>query len=770
MKKWLAILLGSLSAIALWFWWQPKPPLLTGINYSQAIFSDDQKLLHLTLSSDQQYRLYTPLNQLAPHVIDAILLQEDRYFYWHMGVNPIALIKAFWTTYVAHTRRRGGSTITMQVARLRYHLQTKTIKGKLTQIYYALLLERYYTKQEILQAYVNLAPFGGNIQGVGAASLIYFHTKPKHVTLTQALTLAVIPQNPTQRRLNYRQNNRILLAARSRLFQAWQQAHALTVEQQAAFQLPLEFYTLSQLPLRAPHFVNFILQNDREHHWIHSTLNLSLQAILKQQIQAFIKQHQIQGVRNAAAVLIDARTMAIKAMQGSADFFNTEIQGQVNGTTAQRSPGSTLKPFIYALAIQQGLIIPKSIVFDLPKTFGHYTPENIDNQYEGPITAEKALILSRNIPAVDLEQKLGQEHDLYHLLQQAGIKSLRSRDDYGLSLALGGGELSMLTLVELYTSLINQGKLKSLRFADYQPLELGKTLLTPEASFITLQMLQQQTALHAINSAAWEKKPIKIAWKTGTSSGNRDAWAIGIFGPYVLAVWVGDFRAHANPYFIGQEIAAPLFFNIVQAVITTPQFKLDINKHLVNTRLKLNVKKVNVCAASGMLPGKFCSQLTSSWFIPGVSPIKQDNVFQQVFIDNQTGLRACEQRRNIHSEVYEIWPSDVQQYFLTVGIKHKLAPPFMPDCYQYISTQQASVNIISPPNNQVYVLTKKTMQLPLLATTGIPHQRLYWFVDNNFLGVGSPDKAVYWHVTPGKHQVMVLTNLGYAAVNAVLVK
>ncbi len=764
MKKTLRICLISIVILVGAFLFIPKPPLLNGISYSQAVFANNT-LLRITLSQDKQYRIYTPLNQISKQLVQATLRQEDRYFYYHFGVNPVALVKGFWTTYVLHHRRQGASTITMQVARMRYHLNTKTILGKLKQMYYAVLLERYYSKQQILQAYLNLAPYGGNIEGVGAASLVYYHKQPSDLTLAQALTLVVIPQNPTKRMPRHNKTNKTLRIARARLLATWQQKHNLTATQKVSFKLPIQVYARQQLPFLAPHFADYVLQRDHKAYWLNTTLNLTWQNLVQRLTSQFIQQWSNRGIHNAAVLLIDTNTMGIKAMLGSADFFNVSILGQVNGTNAKRSPGSTLKPFIYALALQQGLITPKSIVYDLPTQFKQYVPENMDAEFLGPIPADEALVVSRNIPALVLDNQLG-DNDIYNFLVQAGIKRLKSRKFYGLSLVLGGGEVTMLELAKLYAMLPNSGFEKPLRYEIRQPETKGKPLLSPEASFITLDMLTENPSLNTINSGAWVRPKIKVAWKTGTSSGNRDAWSVAVFSHYILVVWVGDFRAKSNPYVIGRKVAAPLLFKII-AGITDNNPKLNNIKQPAN----LNIKKIAVCESTGMLPNKYCPKVIKAWFIPGVSPIKQDNIYRQVAINKISGLRSCTTDANTESKVFEFWPSQVQEYFIKAGIRKNLPPPYEPTCNQAAMVIGAEpLHITSPQNNNVYYLTPSTQKIPLIATAGVTAQKLYWFIDGAFIGTAKPGQALYWQAKSGMHQVAVLDIFGKMQVNTIVVK
>src|SRR5207249_1599221 len=269
------------------------------------------------------------------------------------------------------------------------------------------------------------------------------------------------------------------------------------------------------------------------------------------------------GVHNAAAMLVDSRTMAVQALVGSANFFNKDIAGQVNGTAAKRSPGSTLKPFIYALALDQGVLHPMTVLKDAPSAFGAYSPENFDGRFVGPLTAKDALIRSRNVPAVYVASHLSKP-DLYDFLQMAGVSGLRSREYYGLALVLGGGSLTMEELVALYGALANHGVVRPVRYRADQRMPAGVRVLSAEASYVTLDMLKDNPRPGDLSAAT--PGPLSVYWKTGTSYGFHDAWAIGIFGPYILAVWVGNFDGAGNPAFVGVQMAAPLFFQVVDAI------------------------------------------------------------------------------------------------------------------------------------------------------------------------------------------------------------
>ncbi len=761
----ITFLIMSVTLAGLWFS-LPKLPLLQGVLFSKAIYSADQQLLRLTLNKDQNYQSFVPLNQISPLVIKATLLQEDRYFYHHLGFNPFAVIRAFVATYIMHDRRYGASTITMQVARMRYDINSKTIAGKLKQLYYSLALEKYYSKYEILQAYFNLAPYGGNIQGIKAASLIYFNTAPNKLTLAQALALVVIPQNPVKRMPKSHYNNLHLIEARNRLFTLWQQHYPVSEADRVSIALPLQISTRWHLPFLAPHFVNYVLEHHPKNPNVITSLSLPLQQLLERVTRNYILQKNKLGIENTAMLLVDTHTMQIKAMLGSADFYNQKILGQVNGVLAKRSPGSTLKPFIYALAIEQGLITPMTVIKDAPLRFHNYTPENIDDRFLGPVTAQQALLLSRNIPAVYLENQLRREN-LYTLLKRAGITKLKSSNYYGLSLVLGGGELSMLELVKLYAALANQGILQNFHYLKTTHSQGGIRILTPEASFITLDMLSQNPPIGLLPTIGWDNRLPQVAWKTGTSSAFRDAWSIGIFSHYVIAVWIGNFTPKTNLAVTGYTAAAPLMFQLINAI--------NEFSHLPSSKImptaNLNIKKIDVCEASGLLPGKYCTKTITTWFIPGVSSIKKDRIYQRIAIDAKTGLRTCHITADTEFKVYEFWPSDLHQLFQAAGIKRNFAPEFLPNCNAADSNDdQNSLTITSPINHGVYQISSKTHQLPLTVISKNSANTIYWFVDKSYLATTRLNQIAYWHMQPGNHTITAMDQQGDIVNSSINVK
>lgn len=734
----LVLLFVSASLV---FFFIPKPPLLEGVSFSRAVYDNQQHLLRLTLSQDDKYRLYVPLDNIAPNVIAATLLQEDQYFYWHMGVNPFATLKAMWQTYMVKTRRVGASTITMQLARIRYGLNSKTMTGKLLQMVYALRLELHYSKNQLLEAYFNLAPYGNNIEGMGAASLIYFAKPAAELSLPEALTLSVIPQNPIQRVSDFKK----LEDSRKKLFIRWVAKHPNDKDKSGFMDLPLQLHKIKDLPFLAPQFVNSILAyTPQDKHEIVTTLDLHLQKIIEQGSHHYIEVKKNHGVNNVAVLLVDTRDMGIKALLGSADFYNRAISGQIDGSDIKRSPGSTLKPFIYGLALDQGLIHPNTVLKDVPRSFGTYNPENFDYDFMGPLKAKDALTLSRNIPAIYLADQLTHPN-LYELLESATIKSLKSQHYYGLALVLGGAEVTMQELAGLYVMLANDGVWHPLRKKNDEPIAVGKHLLSPEASYLVLDMLKNA-----------DTSSMPVAWKTGTSSGFRDAWAVGVFGQYVLVVWFGNFNNHSNPVFVGKTLAAPLLFELIDRIKRETTLTL-----IPKNPNAMNLTKVAVCKASGMLPTRYCKDTEMTWFIPGKSPIKTDTIYREIPVDKKTGLRVCQFNENTRFEIYEFWSTDLLRTFKQAGIQRKLPPDYAPQCNM---DQNGFVpQITSPQLAKNYVLRSHALRgniIPFTATVDADVRNIFWFVNENYVGSTPENKPYLWTAKPGQFTVRVVDDHG----------
>lgn len=743
----LLVLLVSLAALAALPRLLPKTPALAHIPSSVAVYDSQQRLLRLTLASDEQYRLLLPLQKISPEFLESVSLYEDNWFRWHPGFNPWSLVRAAFTTATGQ-RRIGGSTITMQVARRIYHLDTRTIPGKLEQILRAVQLEFLYTKDEILEAYVNLAPYGGNVEGVAAASLIYFGKRASKLTLEESLTLAVIPQNPLRRSLAQTELNQ----ARNRLFAQWCERHPEAKRDANLINLPAQVFGRKALPFHAPHFVMDMLATHQGEPELVTTLDLRMQRLLERHLHAYVERQKRVGVTNAAAMLVDTRDMGIKAAVGSADFFDDAIAGQVNALTARRSPGSTLKPFIFGLATDQGLIHPLTVLKDSAQSFGSYAPENSDGRFVGPLTATEALNRSRNVPAIALAARL-EKPSLYDFLRAAGVRRLAPESHYGLALVLGGGEVTMEELAQMYAMLANRGESRPLRtLADEKPAK-GDRLLSDEAAFMVLDMLAQNPRPDTgVSSGIPASLPVH--WKTGTSTGFRDAWTVGIFGPYVLAVWLGNFDNTPNPALLGIKMAAPLFFELVDSINTA-------QPGLYSQQLQQppNLSRVEICAASGDLPNADCPQRAQTWFIPGKSPIRVSTLHRKLVIDNATGLIACPPYKpgRTRTEVFEFWPSDMMAIFHQAGLPRRVPPARAPRCANAADDSGTPPQITSPLRAVTYTLrlSKADEQtVPLQATVDASASEVYWFAGEQYLGKVPRGHPLPWQPAGPGHYVL----------------
>ncbi|UJD87511.1 penicillin-binding protein 1C [Rahnella aquatilis] len=759
----MAVFLLVLIMVACRLW--PHPPLSQGQPFSTVYYDRQGTLMRITLANDDRYRLWTPLEQVSPLAVKSLLLHEDRGFYYNPGFNPFSLMRGFWRSYIAGGKMQGGSTITMQLARMRWHLNTRTPSGKFMQVLRAVQLELSYSKHDILEAYLNNAPYGRNIESIGAASLIYFNKAPKYLTLPEAMTLAVLPQSPSNR-IDPKTGvvGAALTQARNRLFLRWQAHYATDSSQLSLFRLPLAMRQPERMPYIAPHFIEQLRQQNpqviRTDNRIDTTLDAGLQRLTERQVNAFITRNTNRGIHNAAVLLVDTRDMGVRALVGSADYYNRAIQGQVNGTNAKRSPGSALKPFIYALGMEQGVLHPMTILKDVPSAFGAYAPENFDRRFLGPVTATDALNFSRNIPAVYVASQLRQP-TFYQFLRLSGIANMSGENHYGLSLVLGGGEVTMQELAKLYALLANRGVLQPLRMQKSDPRQtVPVRLLSEEASFMTLDMLRQHR--RPGDTLAQAPSSLPVYWKTGTSWGFRDAWSVGVFGPYVLVVWEGNFDSKGNNVFVGAEAAAPLFFNIIDN-INASYPDLQEPERPFPKRLK----RVDICLASGDLPTPWCQQKGKTWFIPGKSPIKVDTVYRPVRLDKLTGEVACPpyEEDETRTEVFEFWPSDLANVFAQAGLP-KRKPPANHCKDEGVDVSGNPPRITSPLKNTTYTLRQSLQgrdRIAFNAVTDADSKTVYWFVDDIYLGSSASKSAINWRpINNGQYRIRAVDDHGRA--------
>ena len=768
-----ALLLPAVFFFALF--WSPRPDLYGGADFSRVCVDREGRVLRVCLTRDEKYRIFTPLDAMSAELREATLLYEDRAFWSHSGVSLPALVRAAWST-LSGERRMGASTLTMQVARMTGDIDSSRIPGKLRQIWRALVLERHYSKREILEAYLNLAPYGGNIEGAGAAARIYFSKEAAALSLPEVMALALVPQHPAARSpLSGRKEE--LDAARRRLHALWSEAHPGAGGRLFA-ESPLRVRGPRDLPSEAPHAVDSLLNGpdavpteaaDGRNGVIVTTLDLNIQHMVEDALRRGVERGGRWGMRNAAALLVDWRTAEIRALAGSADFGNAAISGQVDGTSARRSPGSALKPFVYALALEQGLIHPATILADTPRVFRGYEPENADGAFRGPLRADEALRASRNIPAIWLAERL-RAPGLHGFLRDAGVRFEHGADHYGLALVLGGAETTMRELAGLYAMLPGLGRWRKPSLLPASDGSGGRDLLSPEAAWVTLGMLRQPW-LSGLGGAGFGDIP--CAWKTGTSSGLRDAWTAGVFGPYVLVVWVGNFDNSSNPGFTGLHAAAPLFFDIARGLVRREGLRDIALSPSYAEKNGLNVRRVQVCAPTGDVRLALCGERprASCWFIPGVSPIRDSGILREIVVDTRSGLRQCRDIPGVtERQVWEFWPADMRELFRRAGVRKAAPPPFAPECGAGGAPGRPPA-IVSPRAGVAYARrVKENLSIPLIARADEDAEKLFWFDGREFLGADGTGGELTWNPSPGRHVLRVVDNLGRTAELAVEVE
>ena len=732
--------------------------IFKGIEFSASFTDCNGEFLQVFLTSDEKYRIFCPLANFSNEFLEAILLQEDRYFYSHDGVNLVSVVKAAWTTYVKKSRVVGASTITMQAAKLKYNIYTKSVFGKIRQIIMAKYLEMCFSKQQILELYMNLVPVGGNLEGFATGSLYYFHKTVQELNLSETIMLCVLPQNPTKRAPIHNRTSSELIKARKVLFASWLENHPENKNQE--IYMDMQMSTFCSFPDEARHFCEMLYRKESvfTRSPLRTSLDLRLQKKSEQVLEKYINQNKNFGLKNGAIVLLDWQNMEVMANIGSASFYDEEIQGQVNATTSKRSPGSTLKPFIYAMAMDQGIIHYSTMLKDTPQAFSEYTPDNYGSVFKGPVKAWFALVDSRNIPAITLAQKL-KKPDLYDFMKATGVTRMKNRDYYGLSIVLGSCETTMNELVKMYAIIPNGGVVHELNFTHPSRVDRGKRLLSDESTFIVQKMLEK-------NIPPYSQKPVSIkdipiAYKTGTSIGFKDGWSVGIFDRYILCVWVGNFDGQGNNAFIGRQMAAPLLFNLAYSIlIDTPKEDL-LSERFPSEKLT----QVQVCSVSGCLPNENCPTTEPAWFIPGVSPLDKCKIHRKVNIDTRTGFRTDEtDAPYVKSVVREFWPTDLQELFAQSGFP-RIAPPEYPKENQLfdLTKQGFPPHIDSPMTGTDYVFRrteKSRNKIVLSASSDADTDELLWFCNSDFIARTQRGHQFEWYPEPGQYEITVTDSLG----------
>lgn len=715
--------------------------------------------LRFFLAPDGMWRFPVTLDEVSPDLVTAIIASEDRHFYRHPGVNPLAVIRALWLNLRHGRVISGASTIPMQVARLTAPAP-RTLGAKIVESFRAVQLSAHYSKDQILTWYLNLAPFGGNVVGVGAAAWHYFDKDPRRLSLGEIALLSVLPRSPT--RYNPLRHPEAARAVRDRVLRRFDGQGVFAHKDLAESRTRPLLAARAQVPQAAPHFCLWARANLPDRAVIRSSLDRRIQAVAESLVTARMDALRRASIGNAALVVLDLKTREILAHVGSADFWDPNHQGQVDNTLSRRAPGSTLKPFLYALAFDQGHLTPASLLLDVPTDFGGYRPENYGQNFQGAVSARTALAASLNVPAVRLLARCGLE-PFYELLRAGGLTTLdRPASHYGLPLALGGCELRLMDLTNLYASLGSGGTHRAVRTERLDApdqMDQGAAILSPEACAMVVSILD--AVRRPTLADAWEftVDAPAVAWKTGTSFGHRDAWAVGISQDLAIGVWVGNPDGSLCANISGVRHAGPLLFDIFRALRPGAAGPPRIEAP--------RLTRMTVCAISGDRPGPNCPTIQTQ-AIAGVTKLPVCALHKQIFVDRDTGLRLvgdCLLAHPTREETALVWPAELLAWQRAQGSPMAGLPAMHPDCADV--PDEAGPTIQSPSAATPYVtrsdVPPEFQRLALLAAPGPGATRHFWYVDGGFVASSAPETPCFTPLTPGRHAVVVTDDLGRGA-------
>jgi len=738
---WCWVMLVPIWSFLLLDWYMP---LQHKTRYSQVVLAQDSAILHAYLTPDQKWRLKTELHEISPTLRKTLLQKEDKYFYYHGGINPVAFLRATVSNIWYWRRESGASTITMQVARLLEPKQ-RTYAGKVREIFHALQLEWHYSKDEILQLYLNLVPYGGNIEGVKSASMLYFGKMPLQLSLAEVVTLTIIPNRPNS--LTLGKDNDLIHKERNRWLKRLLKAGVFPEKYlQNAMQEALDAKRLTP-PELAPQFCHRVASQFATQSNLHTTLNSEKQAKAEQFVQVYMQRLKHLGINNAAVLIINNATKAVEGYVASSDFDDKFNSGQVDGIRAVRSPGSTLKPIVYGLAIDRGFITPKTIMADVPSSFNGFEPENFFKRFLGNVTAEQALIQSLNIPAVELIEMVGVPYTIQKL-EQAHFKQIRKdRKKLGLSMILGGCGVTLEEMTMLFSALTTAGKFSPAQFLTTQDVPTAEKILSPEAAYLVSDMLSQATRPDLPTKFANTYKLPKIAWKTGTSYGRRDAWCIGYNPRYTIGVWVGNFSGEGVNRLIGAEIATPLLFQIFNA--------LEYDKGNEWFKAPNGLKPRYVCSETGNLPTEHCKHQLIDYYIPLVSNTQRCKHVQQVWVsedETESYCLACLPNKGYKANLYPQFKPEIRAFYDAQGQQYARIPRHNPHCTRVVI--EGAPVILSPASGREYIIDRQNPpELLLQCKTESDVQQVYWYIDGQFLQAATPQARVFFKPTLGYQKI-----------------
>ncbi len=699
------IILGIL--LAGWLFCLPKD-LFKGTPYATVVADRNGELLGARIADDGQWR-FPPCDTVPSRYAAALIQFEDRYFRWHPGVNPAALARAVWSNLKAGHVVSGGSTITMQVIRLSRGKE-RTLWQKMVEAILATRLEFRCSKREILALYASYAPFGGNVVGIEAAAWRYFGRPASELSWAESATLAVLPNAPST--IHPGKGRDQLLEKRNRLLERLHKRgyfDASTLEGALAEPLPDEPYPLPNL---ARHYVERQPHGERSQ----SSIDIHLQRQVEAATTRWSDELTLGGAADLAAVILDIRSGEIIAYVGNASPLRKRNGSEVDIATAPRSTGSILKPFLYCAALQEGVILPRTLIRDTPVNLNGFTPQNFDLQFHGAVPAAEALARSLNVPAVHLLRAYGAPRFL-ELLRQAGLSTLtRSASDYGLSLILGGSEGTLMDITQAYANMVRQ----------YQGLETDSPFKDKIAIWYTFEALKEVNRPDEID---WKliQSVRRVAWKTGTSYGYRDAWAVGVTPDYAVGVWCGNADGHGVAGMTGAKTAGPVLFDLLNLLPPSADWFQEPMEGGVF---------LDVCTASGMLRSQDCPdyesiRLPEKAAESDVCPYHKDGVFRL--------------------------PPAMEWYYKTWHPEYQVHPV----------ADQAQLEFLYPEPGSILALPRQldgsTPGAVFEAVHRNPNATLYWHLDQNYLGETRFIHQMRLNPEPGRHTVTIVDGEGNTA-------
>jgi len=727
----------------------PLPPLKP---YSLLVLDRNGGYLSAFLASDGIWRLRTPPGEIPERLKTILIEKEDRFFLYHPGINPFSIVRAAAGNLLSGERRSGGSTLTMQIARM-LEPKERTYAGKLVEVFRALQLEWRYSKDELLELYLSMVPVGGNIEGLKSASLLYYRTPLDRLDIAHLLDLILLPNNPNGFRPDRHPDR--LYDERVRRGMDWVKRGILTQQDAAIIlQTPAQAERHAP-PTRAPHFALRIKGMKPATPEVRTTLNPGIQSTTERLLAEHLQSWVDRGVRNGAALVLANHTNEVLGYAGSADFGDPLAHGQVDGIRALRSPGSTLKPFLYALCMERGDLTPKSRLLDTPYDLEGFGAENYDGTYSGLVFADEALRRSLNVPMIRLLRSTGVP-PFIDFLERTGMASLGpQRARFGLSVILGGCGVTLEELTGAYASFPNGGISLPPGYLLSRDGEhrTGIQAFSPPTAFMVTEILAGLDRPDLPNNFESASRLPAIAFKTGTSYGRRDAWAIGYTSEYTVGVWTGNADNRGSADLVGSKAAAPLLIDILNAISSSH------HKTILNPPRGLDVRAV--CSNSGLLPTPLCTQTVMDYYEPGRSHTRQCTVDREYLVSTDRSFQYCPSclgTNAYRSVVMADYPAELVSFWYSNGLSVPAPPPHNPSCPRVFAGD--GPRIVSPSEAMTYYILDPRQKLALEADSPPDVRRHAWYIDEKFYARKSPREKLFVGLASGPHVVTCVDDRG----------